>query len=60
VKLARVGFEAIELEPTRVYRLEDARELLAGAGLDADAIARHVDGKVMSALVRARKPAAAG
>jgi len=59
VKLARVGFEAIELEPTRVYRLEDARELLAGAGLDADAIARHVDGKVMSALVRARKPAAA-
>jgi SAM-dependent methyltransferase len=59
-KLARAGFEAIELEPTRVYRLEDARELLAGAGLDADAIARHADGKVMSALVRARKPAAAG
>src|SRR6266851_10499893 len=42
-KLARVGFEAIELEPTRVYRLEDARELLAGAGLDADAIVGHVD-----------------
>ena len=58
-KLARVGFEAIELEPTRVYRLEDARELLAGAGLDADAIPRHVDGQVMSAFVRARKPAAA-
>jgi len=57
--LARVGFEAIELEPTRVYRLEDARELLAGAGLDADAIPRHVDGQVMSAFVRARKPAAA-
>src|SRR5438445_8613517 len=57
--LARVGFEAIELEPTRVYRLEDARELLAGAGLDADAIVRQVDGKVMSAFVRARKPAAA-
>src|SRR3989454_740419 len=58
-KLARVGFEAIELEPTRVYRLEDARELLAGAGLDADAIVRHVDGQVMSAFVRARKPVAA-
>ena len=58
-KLARVGFEAIELEPTRVYRLEDARELLAGAGLDADAIVRHADGQVMSAFVRARKPVAA-
>ena len=58
-KLARVGFEAIELEPTRVYRLEDARERLAAAGLDADAIVRQVDGKVMSAFVRARKPAAA-
>ena len=56
-KLARVGFEAIELEPTRVYRLEDARELLAGAGLDADAIVRHADGQVMSAFVRATKPA---
>jgi len=49
----------IELEPTRVYRLEDARELLAGAGLDADAIVRHVDGQVMGAFVRARKPVAA-
>jgi hypothetical protein len=47
-------------EPTEgVYRLEDDRDLLAGAGLDADAIARHVDGTVISAPVRARKPAAA-
>jgi arsenite methyltransferase len=57
-KLARVGFEAIDLEPTRVYRSEDAREFLARAGLDADAIAPHVDGRFMSAFVRARKPAA--
>ena len=58
-KLAKAGFEAIELEPTRVYRAEDAREFLAKAGLDADAIAREVDGKFMSAFVRARKPASA-
>ena len=56
-KLARAGFEAIDLEPTRIYRAEDAREFLAGAGLDADAIAPEVDGKFMSAFVRARKPA---
>ena len=58
-KLAKAGFEAIEVEPTRVYRVEDAREFLEGAGLDADAIAPQVDGKFMSAFVRARKPAAA-
>jgi hypothetical protein len=55
-KLARAGFEAIDLEPTRIYRVDDAREFLAGAGLDADAIAPHVDGRFMSAFVRARKP----
>jgi SAM-dependent methyltransferase len=54
--LAKAGFEAIGVEPTRVYRVEDARDFLAGAGLDADAIAPHVDGKFMSAFVRARKP----
>jgi arsenite methyltransferase len=58
-KLAQAGFEAIEIEPTRVYRVEDARELLAAAGLDADAIAPQVDGKFMSAFVRARKPTTA-
>ncbi len=56
-KLAKAGFGAIEIEPTRVYRAEDARGFLAGAGLDADAIAPDVDGKFMSAFVRARKPA---
>src|SRR5439155_545629 len=44
------------LEPTRIYRVEDAREFLAGAGLDGDAIASEVDGKFMSAFVRAQKP----
>jgi SAM-dependent methyltransferase len=57
-KLAKAGFEEIDLEPTRVYRAEDARAFLAGAGLDADTIAPHVDGKFLSAFVRARKPAA--
>jgi SAM-dependent methyltransferase len=56
--LARAGFEAINLEPTRIYRSEDARESLANAGLDADVIAPQVDGKFMSAFVRARKPRA--
>jgi SAM-dependent methyltransferase len=56
-KLAKAGFEAIDLEPTRIYRAEDAREFLTGAGLDLEAIAPDVDGKFMSAFVRARKPA---
>jgi SAM-dependent methyltransferase len=57
-KLAHAGFHDIDLEPTRMYRLEDARESLAASGLDVDAIAPHVEGKFMSAFVRARKPAA--
>ena len=56
-KLAKTGFEEIDLEPTRVYRLEDARQFLADANIDADAIAPQVDGKFMSAFVRAKKPA---
>ena len=56
-KLVGAGFEAIEVEPTRVYRVEDARQFLAAQGIDADAIASAVDGKFMSAFVRARKPA---
>jgi SAM-dependent methyltransferase len=57
-KLARAGFEAIGVEPTRVYRAEDARDFLAGSGIDPDAVAPEVDGKFMSAFVRARKPSA--
>ena len=55
-KLASAGFEQIELEPTRVYRIEDAREFLAGQDIDVDAIAPQVDGKIMSAFIRAVKP----
>ncbi|HEY7651678.1 MAG TPA: arsenite methyltransferase [Methylomirabilota bacterium] len=57
-KLGKAGFEAIEIEPTRIYRVEDARDFLAGAGMDVAAIAPQVDGKFMSAFVRARKPTA--
>jgi len=56
-KLAKAGFEAIDVEPTRVYKAEDAREFLARGGFDVEAIAPQVDGKFMSAFVRARKPA---
>ena len=56
-KLLDAGFEQIDIEPTRVYRAEDAREILAAEGVDADAIAPEVDGKFMSAFVRAVKPA---
>jgi arsenite methyltransferase len=55
-KLATAGFEQVDVEPTRIYRAEDAREFLADEGLDADAIAPQVDGKFMSAFVRAVKP----
>jgi ubiquinone/menaquinone biosynthesis C-methylase UbiE len=57
-KLKRAGFEAVDLEPTRIYRAEDARQFLEQAGLDTG-VAEHIDGKFMSAFVRARKPAAA-
>src|SRR5207245_4736594 len=55
-KLVAAGFEQITIEPTRVYRVEDAREFLSEAGVDADAIAPQVGGKFMSAFVRAVKP----
>jgi SAM-dependent methyltransferase len=55
-KLASAGFEQIDLEPTRIYRLEDAREMLCGQNIDVDAIAPQVEGKFMSAFVRAVKP----
>jgi ubiquinone/menaquinone biosynthesis C-methylase UbiE len=57
-KLTAAGFEEIDIEPTRIHRAEDARELLSAEGIDADAIA-EVDGKFMSAFVRAVKPAQA-
>jgi 2-polyprenyl-3-methyl-5-hydroxy-6-metoxy-1,4-benzoquinol methylase len=55
-KLAAAGFEQIDIEPTRVYRAEDARDILSAEGVDVDALAPQVDGKFMSAFVRAVKP----
>ena len=56
-KLASAGFEGIDIEPTRVYSVEDARTFLTGQGVDVDAIASQVEGKFMSAFIRAVKPA---
>ncbi len=56
-KLARAGFESIGVEPTRVYKVEEAREFLEAAGLDADTVGPQIDGKFISAFVRASKPA---
>jgi SAM-dependent methyltransferase len=55
-KLAAAGFEQIEVEPTRIYRIDDAREFLSQSGIDVEALAPQVDGKFMSAFVRATKP----
>jgi len=55
-KLTAAGFEQIEVEPTRIYRTDDAREFLAGQGIDVDALAPQVDGKFLSAFIRAVKP----
>jgi SAM-dependent methyltransferase len=57
-KLTSAGFKEVGIEPTRIYRLEDARNFLSGEGIDVDAIAPDVDGKFMGAFVRATKPAA--
>ena len=56
IKLAAAGFEGIEIEPTRIYRLEDARQFLTDQGIDVESIAPLIDGKFMSAFVRAKKP----
>jgi len=54
--LAQAGFSSIDVEPTRVYNIEDARQFLVGEGVDVDAIAPQVEGKFMSAFIRAVKP----
>jgi arsenite methyltransferase len=56
-KLTAAGFGQIEIEPTRIYRIDDARAFLSGHGIDVDAIAPQVDEKFMSAFIRAVKPA---
>jgi arsenite methyltransferase len=58
-KLAAAGFESVDIEATRVYNIEDAREFLKAAGIDADSVAPKVQDKFISAFVRAQKPAAA-
>jgi hypothetical protein len=58
-KLAAAGFESIGIEPTRIYRAEDALSFLADKGIDSEKIGPLVDGKFMSGFVRATKPAAA-
>jgi arsenite methyltransferase len=54
--LVSAGFENVGIEPTRIYRAQDAREFLTGQGLDMDTLSAKIDGKFMSAFVRARKP----
>jgi ubiquinone/menaquinone biosynthesis C-methylase UbiE len=55
-KLSKAGFEQVDVEPTRIYRADDAREFLSSAGLNADEIAPQVEGKFMGAFVRGVKP----
>ena len=58
-KLTNLGYEDVGIEPTRIYNVEDARQFLSEAGIDVDAIASQVEGKFLSAFIRATKPAAA-
>jgi len=57
-KLRAAGFEGVEVEPTRIYQVEEARDFLTAAGLDADVVGPQIEGKFMSAFIRAKKPAA--
>ena len=57
-KLTRAGFDAVEVEPTRIYRADDARQFLDEAGCSDEAVLAAIDGRIMSAFVRASKPAA--
>jgi arsenite methyltransferase len=58
-KLRAAGFLEVNVEPTRVYQVEEAREFLTGAGLDADVVGPQIKDKFMSAFIRAEKPAVA-
>lgn len=57
-KLRAAGFESVSIEPTRVYKMEDARQFLSAQGIDVDSIAAQVDGKFMSAFIWAKKASA--
>jgi arsenite methyltransferase len=55
-KLADAGFSHIDIEPTRVYNIEDARAFLSGRGYNVEELAKEIGGKFISAFVRAQKP----
>ena len=57
--MSKAGFEAVDVEPTRIYRAADAKQFLEEAGLSDDATLARIDGRIMSAFIRATKPAAA-
>ena len=57
-KLSHAGFESIDVEPTRIYRSDDARQFLDEAGLSDESVLAEIDGRFMSAFVRAQKPVA--
>jgi SAM-dependent methyltransferase len=59
-KLRAAGFADVEVEPWRIYQVDDARAFLTESGVDVDRLAPEVDGKFASAFVRARKPEAEG
>jgi hypothetical protein len=59
-KLTAAGFADVEVEPWRIYEVDDARAFLTESGVDVDRLAAQVDGKFASAFVRARKPEAKG
>jgi len=59
-KLAAAGFQQVDIEPTRIYHVEDASELLKAKGVDLDGMAAEIDGKLMSAFVKGVKPSRAG
>jgi arsenite methyltransferase len=58
-KLTRAGFESVDLEPTRIYRADDARQFLDDADISDESVLAEIDGRFMSAFVRAQKPVAA-
>ena len=57
-KLKSAGFQDVQIEPWRVYKLEDARAFLTASGVDVDRVAPQVEDRFASAFVRARKPEA--
>jgi ubiquinone/menaquinone biosynthesis C-methylase UbiE len=58
-KLIAAGFADVSFEPTRIHDVEDARQFLSASGIDVDAIAAQVQGKFLSAFIRATKPVSA-